>query len=100
MLNNCYLFNLFFNELKVLSLCWDMYKNDVELNIVHNINFNVHNYSMPIDSSEINWSSINPCGSVNVLTHLEVIMYLMGRSGTMSPDSSSYLSVDELSTLD
>ena len=55
---------------------------------------------MPIDSSEINWSSINPCGSVNVLMYVEVLMYLMGRSGIMSPDSSSYLSVDEFSTLD
>ena len=66
-LTNCHLFNLFFfYELNVLSLCLDMFKNDVELNVVH-INFNAHNYNMPIDSNEINWSSINPLGSVNVL---------------------------------
>ena len=30
----------------------------------------------------------------------KVLMYFIGGSGIMSPDSSSYLSVDELSTLD
>ena len=57
--NSLYIFHLLFNELKVLGLCWDLYKNDVELNIIHNINFNVHNcwfYSLSIDSSsEIIW---------------------------------------------
>ena len=87
--------------MKVLSLCWDMHKNDVELNVVHYINSNVHNnYSMPIDASEINWSSIKPCGSVNALTQVKVLRYWTGGSGIMSPDSSSYLAVDELSTLD